>query len=187
MKQETAKNKTEPSPVLPPSLYSLYLLMTSDNQRLFSKAFTFAWHQLNDRRKNPFLDIVIYYWIIESMRYKTGLSASELAMLMIIYDLTDCGRGIIHSQRVDNAILLPNLTKLGKDRYLYRLRCIHGLIERSTRDSSAPYLARSVSRHPVFIRMTPKGVNIVHTLEKDLHRLLMLSSYNNLTGANRKA
>lgn len=169
-----------PAPSLPSSLSSLYSLLDIQQKRLFNKVFMFLWDYVRKRVYGSH-GVLNTYWIVEDQRIKYDLSTSELSMLSFIYHVTDGGKGIINSQVVYNGSVLPHLTLDGKIYYLYKLR-IKGFIKRTTRDTSAPYLQRSISSHPIFIQLSPAGVGVIKDIDMRVRKLIMHSSLNDIIG-----
>lgn len=167
-------------PALSPSLSSLYSLLDLQQKRLFNKVFMYLWDYVRHKVYGSH-GVINTYWIVEDMRIKYDLSTSELSMLTFLYQITGGGRGIINSQAVYNGSALPHLGYEGKKWYLYKLR-LKGYLIRSTRDTSAPYLKRSVYHSPIFIQLSPSGVGVVKDIEKRTQRLIMTSSLNDITG-----
>ena len=125
------------------------------------------------------------YYVVDLLRLRLNLTTSELSALCYLYQVTGKGAKIVHSDIVYNSVILPHLLKCSKSYTLTQLR-IQGYIIRLNRDPSQPYLSRFRSNNPVFIQMTPKGVNTIHNMEKDIYRLLLSSSLDDLTGVNNK-
>lgn len=168
------------APPLPSSLTSLYSLLDSQQQRLFNKVFMFLWDYVR-RRVHGSHGVLNTYWIVDDQRIKYDLSTSELSMLTFIYHVTGGGKGIINSQVVYNGSVLPRVAHSTKSWYLTMLRN-KGLIVRTTRDTSAPYLRRSISRSPIFIQLSPSGVGVIKDIDRHVKTLIMHSSLNDIIG-----
>lgn len=174
-------------PSLPPELKTIYVNLSIENQNIFNKVFLWVWRYIFNlrafvKRSNG----VVMFWAFNDLREKADLTASQLSVLSFIYYFSGCGRDILHSDRVYNGPLLPNDLMQSKQHIIYDL-IQKGYLTRSTRDISAPYLSRSVSRHPVFISLTRAGVQVIEGIEKDLYKVLLNTSYNELTGINKKS
>ena len=76
--------------------------------------------------------------------------------------------------------VLPNVLKQSKGAILCDLKRKR-FISRSTRNPSEPYLSRSYSSHPLFISLTTSGVRLIEGIEKELHKILINSSLDDLT------
>lgn len=175
-----------PSPSLSPSLHLLYLNLTKDNQRLFIKVYKYLWGVVCPLSRFVKYSGVLYsFWAVDRLRHRFNLSTSQLAALSYIYQVTNKGANIIHSNVVYNGMLLPHVLLGAKQHILSGLVSL-GYVSRSTKDASAPYLSRSYSSHPVFIRLTSSGVALIEGIEKDLYGLLLNTSLNELTGTNKK-
>lgn len=121
------------------------------------------------------------FWIVDDLRAKHDLCSSEFSMLTFLYHVTDGGKRIISSQAVYNGFALPHLAESGKAHYLRKLR-EGGYIIRFTRDISAPYLQRSVSRQKIFIQLTPKAVGLIKEIDRRVQSLIMTHSLHDLIG-----
>lgn len=175
-----------PAPSLPTSLSSVYSSLSPDMQKVFIRVFRFLWNYVCPLSRFIGHGGVLYsYWAIDMLRVKIDLTPSELSMLAYLYQITDQGNSTIHSDIIYNSAILPHLVMASKQGILNDLKH-SGYISRFTHDSSAPYLQRSFSRQPVFIRLTSKGVGVILGIEKDLYRLLLNTSLNEITGANKK-
>jgi hypothetical protein len=184
MSMQTENNY--PPPSLSPSLSSVYSSLSPEMQKIFIRVFRFLWNYVSPLRKFTSPGGVLYsYWAVDMHRVKIDLTPSELSMLTYLYQVTCGGISTIHSDIVYNSAILPHILKQSKQGILNDLKH-RGYITRLTRDPSAPYLQRSISRQPVFIRLTSKGVGVILGIEKDLYRLLYNTSLNELTGANKK-
>jgi len=168
------------APALPSTLSSLYSMLDITQRRLFNKVFMFLWDYVRKKVYGSH-GVLNTYWIVEDQRIKYDLCTSELSMLTFLYDITGGGRGIIHSQAVYNGSALPHLTTSGKSWYLTMLRN-KGFILRTTRDTSAPYLRRSVYHSPVWIQLTPKAVGMIKAIDRHVQSKIMRSSLNDIIG-----
>jgi hypothetical protein len=172
-------------PPLTPSLNSAYLSFNSDMRRLFVKIYHHLWNYVNPLSRFTGHGGVLYsFWVVDLLRVRLGLTSSELAILSYLYQITDKGTNTIHSDSIYNSAVLPHVLKQSKGAILYDLKC-KGFISRSTRNLSEPYLSRSYSSHPLFISLTSSGVRVIEGIEKDLYKILLNTSLNELTGTNR--
>jgi DNA-binding MarR family transcriptional regulator len=173
-------------PLLSPALTTLYSNLSPDMKRLFVKMFRFLWDNVAPAGRFVKYGGVLYaYWAVDRLRVKIDLTPSELSIIAYLYQVTDRGNNTIHSDIIYNSVILPHILKQSKQGILNDLKH-RGYISRLTRNPSAPYLQRSFSRHPVFIRLTSSGVALIEGIEKDLYRLLLNTSLNEITGANKK-
>jgi DNA-binding MarR family transcriptional regulator len=144
------------------------------------------WNYLNPLRCYTGHGGVLYScWAIDMLRVKIDLTPSELSMLAYLYQVTDRGKSTIHSDIIYKSVILPHIQIASKQGILNDLKH-RGYISRYTHNSSAPYLQRSFSRQPVFIRLTLKGISVIQGIEKDLYKLLLNTSLDEITGANKK-
>jgi hypothetical protein len=168
------------APSLPSSLSSAYRLLDEASKRLFNKVFMWMWNYVR-RKVLTSHGVLNTYWIVDAMRIKHDLCASELSMLTFLYHITDGGKRIVSSQAVYNGLVLPHLAVAGKTDYLHRLR-VRGFLIRSSRDISAPYLQRSIARQKIFIQLTPKAVGLIKDIDRRVQTLIMTHSLNDLIG-----
>jgi hypothetical protein len=61
-----------------------------------------------------------------------------------------------------------------------------GIVTRSRVNSSSPYLQSSHDLHPVYIKLSVKGVKMVQDIERDLYKILLNTSLDDITGANKR-
>jgi hypothetical protein len=173
-------------PSLSPELLSIYLGFNEENKRIFLKMFNYLWSVVAPARKFISFGGVLYaYWAVDLLRERAGLCSSELSLLSYIYQVSNKGRNFIHSNLIYNSAVLQNIVDSSKQRKINDLKR-RGYLIRSTWDANAPYLSRSRSRQPVFIKLTYEGVRLIEGIEKDLYKILVDSSFNDLTtGINK--
>jgi len=179
-------NKTE-TPLLPPSLSYIYGSLDSNMQRLFIKIFRWCWtHAINKRSYLRRGSALFHYWSIDISRMRLGLTTAEMCLLSYLYQVTNQGSNYIHSEKVYNSMVLPNLMKDSKLAVLKTLKK-RGYVTRSYRNlSDSPYMARSFNHHPVFINLTSSGVQIIKAVEEDIYDIVYRHSMNDITGVNKK-
>jgi len=187
MTNETHTNATNgpdsaPVPSSLPSLSirlnSFYNGLDSFNRRSFVKIYKYLWGVVNKQDFNT----VSKWWVLRLVAESSGLSPSSLAVLSYLYMASNKGKDVVHSNRIYISGVLPGAIGKTVQRVTWDLKHA-GLITRHTLDPSAPYLQRSHSRQPVFIKLTLKGVQCIEGIEKDLNKLLLNSSLDDLTGA----
>jgi hypothetical protein len=171
-------------PSLPDSLNSFYNGLNSFNRGVFVKIYRYIWGVVNWKTINRG-EYVSYYWLLYGQAVRLSLPPYSLALLSYIYYMSDQGRNIIHSDKVYYSGVLPGYQPHCISVVLSRL-VRQGYIKRSTRDISAPYLARSINKHKVFISMTIKGVQLLDGITKDINKILLNTSLNDLTGVSNK-
>jgi len=81
--------------------------------------------------------------------------------------------------------VLPDLIYTSKQQLLHDIKG-KGYINRLTRDPATPYLQRSVAWRPVFIKLTPDGIQLIEDMEKDLYKILVNNCFNDLTTGSYK-
>jgi hypothetical protein len=177
--------------ILPPSLSSpikiIYDSLDTVNKSLFIKVYRYLWGvALPFRRASGPLGCVSFYWAVDIIRVKRNFTNSELNVLSYIYYITDQGKTWIHSDIVYDANLLPLLVHASVTGVLNDIK-LKGLIIRSSRNPDKPYLKTSVCTAPAFIKLTAKGVQTIKGIEEDIYKMLLNTSLNDLTGANKKA
>jgi hypothetical protein len=172
-------------PSLTPYLNSVYLSFNSDMKRLFVKVYHQLWNYVCPfKRFVGSGGILNSYWALDMLRLDSDLTSSELSMLTYLYQVTNSGTGTIHSDTIYKSVVLPHVQKQSKGAILHDLKC-KGLISRSNRNLSEPYKSSSFSSHPLFIRLTSSGVALIEGIEKDLYKLLLNTSLNEVTGINK--
>lgn len=164
-------------PQLPEHLNVLYQVLTSDNKRLFIKAFRWLWTYLNGKRVN----LGSSYWAVNLVRSRSSLPVADLSLLSYIYQVSGCGSNIVRSSDVYQADILPGYNIKTFPVILNRLKH-YGFIVRFTSDPSAPYLSRSYDRHPIFIKLTGKGVKFIEDINREVNNIMMRQSLADLTG-----
>jgi len=182
------KTKTGPftlscPPTLSPVLNKYYNSLDDVNKVLFKQIFSFLWgvvFNLGTNRKKP-EGILFYYWCVDHIREKYNLTNSELSYLAYLYHATSKGRRFVCSADVYNNQVLDNVKYQTRKQILLNLHK-RALILRSWSNPDEPYLQKSYRSRPVFLRLTPAGVDLVETMEKDLYKVLLNSSLNDLTG-----
>jgi hypothetical protein len=178
-------NSADP-PSLSPALTTLYSTLSPDNKQIFVKVFKFLWSVVIPARRFTDSGGMLYsFWLVDLLRHRSGLSSSELSLLTYLYQVTEKGNKTIHSNIIYNGMLLPDNIRVSKQRLLNGFKR-KGYIIRLTRDPSVPYLRRSISQQPVFIKLTSSGVRLIEGIEKELRKILINSSLDDLTGANKK-
>lgn len=173
-------------PSLSPELNRFYSMLSGDNKRIFSRVFLWVWRYLFGLRS--FIEragSLSMYWAIDMERQKLNITHSQLAVLSFIYYASGCGHQIIHSDSVYNSPVLPNNLKTSKEHILCELKLM-GYVERFTRNPSAPYLSSSVNRHPVYLKLSDKAINMIQGVEGNIYKLIIHTSLDDLTGANKK-
>lgn len=179
------------SPVSPPSLspelVNLYQSLSIDQQRLFIKVFRYLWGvvlpaQSFRGRSGPLRS----YWALDIVLRSYSLSPALLSLLTFIYYMTQEGRKYICTADVySNNSILPYCNAGSKQDYISMLKR-RGYLSRSYSNPDQPYLKRSFRRQPVFIKLSPAGVHVITGIEKDLYKLLLNTSLNDLTGKNKR-
>jgi hypothetical protein len=191
MAEELTTNELK-SPVLPsspslsPSLTNLYSSLDVFNRGVFMQVFRFLWAYLFGSQSQIRRCGVLYnFWIIDSLRLSSGLTASELSALTWLYQRTNKGIKMVHSESFYNSGVVPDLLHVSKIELLNDLKQ-YGYITRHTKDPGQPYSQRAQhNKQPVFIFLTRSGVQLIEGIEKDMYKLLLNSSFNNLTGIKK--
>jgi len=174
-------------PFLPPDLANIYSSLPDDMKRLFNKVFSYLWGAVAPARRFVSGGGVLWaFWIVDMLRIKNNLTASELSALSYLYQITNKGSKIVKSETVYNGMVLPDLLQESKTTLLHKLKR-KGYIIRLNRDISAPYLQRSIARQRVFIQMTGKAIFLIEEMERDLYHLLLNTSFNTITGVNKRS
>jgi hypothetical protein len=172
-------------PSLPSSLSISYQSLTIDMQRLFIKVFKYLYSVAHIRRYNDAGGLLLSWWAVDIVRARSSLSGSEFAILTYIYQMSNKGAKVLHSDNVYFGPVVPDLKRTAKMGVLCSL-VRSGYLSRSTRNHQDPFYSRSVCSHPVYITLTCAGVKVIEDIEKDLYKLLLRSSLDDLTGKHKK-
>lgn len=184
-KQKIVFSSSPPS--LSPGLLSFYSVLCEADKKLFNHVYIEIWRYLFTVRSSVSRPgAVPLLWAVDLSRFNHCISYPQLVLLSFLYYMSCCGRGVIHSNSVYKSPLLSMLTPSSKKVYLWDLAKL-GYITRSTRDLSRPYLSRSVSRAPAFIILSPSGVKLIQDIEKEIYNIMLNTSFDDLTGANKKS
>jgi len=167
-----------PLPTLSPQLNVLYNSLNDDMRRIFVKIYSYLWGVVNDQGCSG---VVSKWWVLRLVAESAGLPPSSFAVLSYLYMTTNKGRKLIRSKYIYLAGVLPGAVPKTVQRVVWDLKHA-GLITRHTRNPDEPYLQRSHSRQPVFLKLTYKGVALIEGIEQDLNKLLLNTSFNDLTG-----
>ena len=185
----TKSTKLSSAPSLSPSLTTLYQTLNVNDRRLFVKIYRYLWGVVAPASRFVRSYGLLYsYWALDLLRVRADLTTTELSLLSYLYQVTNKGRKYIHTAAIYNSAVLPGLvehTKCCRITDLVR----RGFIIRNWRDPIAnKYTSRYFGwRSPVFICLTPSGVALVENIEKDLYKLLLSTSLDDITGRNKKA
>jgi hypothetical protein len=173
-------------PSLPLSLSIDYNSMPELLRPLFIKVFKYLWGVVHYRRFKDPGSVLMSLWAVDIARSRCSLSRSELAILTFIYQMSNKNSKLLHSDSVYYSGVCPDL-KISAKMNILSLMVKRGYIIRSYKNTDEPYLKRSFVSHPVFIRLSSSGVLLLQGIEKDLYRLLLRSSLDDLTGKHKKA
>jgi hypothetical protein len=171
-------------PSLPNSLNSFYNSLDSFNRGVFVKIYRYLWGVVNWKIINRG-EYVASYWLLYGQMVRADLSPYGFALLSYIYYMTDRGANTIHSSKIYNSDVLPGYKTSSIQVILTRLMTA-GYIKRYTRDLSGSYLSVSRSRHPEFVKLSPEGLKLVEDMTKNINKILLNTSFNDLIGANKK-
>lgn len=179
--ENNGRNNSQEPPPLPPSLTDLYCNLDSRSKGLFNKVFKWLWVYLNGRKVN----LIFFYWCVDRARRKHKLTCTELSLLSWLYQSSFQGSRCVNSAYLYNGGAFPYLLRDAITTTLNDLKH-KGYISRSTSDPSLPFLSRSYSRQPVFISLTGVGVRLIQTIDQELYKTMLHSSFNDITGTNKK-
>jgi hypothetical protein len=121
-----------------------------------------------------------HYVITDSYKLPFGL----VALLSWLYQVSGKGALIIDTRRFKGTRPVA-MGVANHWEYMATLRK-SGYITRFTRDPSAPYLLRSVSRQPIFIKVTDQGCKLIENIERDTYNLIMRSVMREITTGKPK-
>lgn len=172
-------------PVLPNSLNSFYNSLGVFNRGVFIKIFRYVWRyvHLTSIKHN---DLISMYWLVYGPVDLSGIPSYSFALLSYIYYITKQGKNYIHSDIIYNSGVLPGL-KIHTIAQAVTNLARSGYLMRSTKDPGQPYSHRAQhNRQPVYIRLTPAGLRVIEDMTKQINKILLNTSLNDLTGANKK-
>lgn len=173
------------SPPLSPGLLLSYQVLDDNLKPLFIKVFKYLWGVVHRRRYFAPGDVLLNFWAVNMARRSASLSLSQLAILTYIYQMSNKGKIFIHSDSIYNVDMLPGAKRPAKINAISIL-IKRGYLFRSCKNTDQPYLKRSYTLHPVFIRLTPAGITLIEGIEKKIYKFLLNTSLNDLTGVNKK-
>ena len=166
-------------PLLSSHLNSLYNSLDDFNKGVFVKMYGFIWGVVNNGKHNP----ITSYWAVHLVC--SSLPSSHLAVLTFLYQVSYKGVKYIHSNSIYNSPVLADMVHDSKKTLLNELKRA-GYITRHTKDPGRPFVHEAQhNKQPVFIKMTNKGVKTIEDIQKDMNRILMNTSFNDLTGIKK--
>jgi DNA-binding MarR family transcriptional regulator len=173
-------------PELDKNLISLYGVLDDSTKSLFNKVYKYLWTFVNGRK----MDLINSYWCVDMLRTRLDLTPSQLAMLTYLYQVTNKGKRYIHNDLIYAAPILPHLLRspasTSMQVLLYYLK-EKGYIIRSRYDPVNRCYKWGRNRRPVFLNLSASGVKLIEDLNKDISRILLNTSLNDITGANKRA
>jgi len=179
--ENLAVNTGVPSlPSLSPGLINSYNLLNDELKRLFNRVFRYLWGVVNAKR----VTVVSSYWAVNYFRALCSLSPSELTILSFMYQMSNKGANIMRTDQIYISVL-PDLKRTAKMNII-SLMVRRGYITRSRRNDLSVHLQASHDVRPIFVKLSPAGVRLIEGIEKDIDRLLLRSSLNDLTGVTTK-
>jgi len=162
-----------------------YQVLDDDMRRLFIKIYKYLWGVVNARSVKR-CGVTSYFWLITRVSLSSGLSPSSFLLLSYLYMVTNGGKKYIHSNTVYGSCSIPGAMPGTYQRVMWDLKHA-GLLSRHHKDPDQPYLQRAQhNKQPVFIALTRAGVQLIEGIEKDLYKMLLNTSLNDLTGQNKK-
>jgi len=174
-------------PSLSPELNSLYHSLSIEQQQVFIKVFNYLWGCVVPASRFNGRGASLYsFWVIDYLRQCSGLSSSLFSLLVFIYHITGRNKHFICTDQVyNNDGIMFNYCQGAKQNKLSQLTKL-GYLVRSWSNPDQPYLQKSYRSRPVFIKLSPSGIALIHDIEKDLYKLLLNTSLNDLTGVSNK-
>ena len=180
----TGRTNIPDLPLLSSSLNSLYNSLDGFNKGVFIRVYNYLWGVVNDYSVKR-AGVVSHYWLLFMILRSSPLSSPSLALLSYLYLMTNKGNRLIHSNIVYNSGVLYGYGWRSVQRVLYNMKRA-GYITRHTKDPGRPYSQSAQhNKQPVFIKMTNKGIKTIQDMEKDMNRILMNTSFNDLTGMKK--
>ena len=172
-------------PSLSSHLNSLYLSLNDDMRRLFIRIYKYLWGVVNSYSVRS-CGVVSYHWLLSRVAASSSLAPSSLVLLSYLYMMTNKGTKLIHSNIVHNSGVLPGALPITVQRVTWDLKH-SGYITRHTKDPGQPYSHRAQhNKQPVYIRLTPAGLRVIEDMTKEINKLLLNTSLNDLTGISNK-
>ena len=114
----TKELKSPVLPSVPPlstSLTKLYNSLDSFNRGVFMQVFRFLWaHLLGSHSQIRRCNVLYNFWLVDSARLHLSLTTSELCALTWLYQYTDKGVKMVHSELFYNSGVVPDLTPVSK-------------------------------------------------------------------------
>jgi len=155
---------TSSPPSLSPELLEMYNSLSDANKQIFVKVFRYLWGVVCPlSRFVRFGGILHSFWAVDQLRDKYGLNDTRLVLLSYLYQVSNAGKKVIHSETVFNSMVLPNVTTSTKRRELFRLRH-DGYITRTRRDPARLHYVSGFSPGNAFIVLLPSGVSLIEKL-----------------------
>ena len=171
-------------PSLPSDLKSLYLNMGDDEKRLFNRVYVSLWGVVNTYNIKR-SGIASYYWLLSMVAGASSLAPSSLVVLSYLYMMSNKGSKLIHSNTLYLSGCVPGALFKTYQRITWDLKH-DGYITRHTKDPGQPYNHKAQhNRQPVYIKITGKGLKIIEGMEKDVNKILLNTSFNDLTGIKK--
>ena len=172
-------------PSLSNQLNGLYQVLDDDMKRLFIKMYRYLWGVVNSYSVKS-CGVVSYHWLINRVAASSSLAPSSLVLLSYLYMMTNKGTKLIHSNIVINSGVLPGALPITVQRVTWDLKHA-GFITRHTKDPGQPYSQRAQhNKQPVFIRLTPAGLRVIEDMTRQINKILLNTSLNDLTGVSNK-
>jgi len=173
-------------PSLSSDLLNLYDSLDSFNRGVFVKIYRYLWNVVYPwRRLTGHASMFYTFWAVDQIRCKYNIPGHHFCLLSFISHATDKGKNYIKSSRVFNSGVLPGVQPQCKDVYLSELKKM-GYVVRSWYDPKTPRYKPFYMARKGYINLSPEGIELITSIEHDLYKLLMRSSLNDLTGANKK-
>jgi len=173
---------TGPGFILPSSLSSLYSSLSTINKSVFIRVFSYLWRYFMFKRS--VYSCMHNYWAVEECLIKNNISNYEYALLSLLYQQTNAGKSVVHSQRLYDFKLCDMHIDTMRQK-LIKFKDL-GYITRYSRDPSAPYLQRSCSIQKVYIMLSGKGVELFDKIERDVYNMVRGSALKDITTGNKK-
>jgi len=179
-------NDLSSSPSLSPDLLKMYNSLSDVNKQIFVKVFKYLWGVVCPLSRFVRHGGILHsFWAVDQIRDKYGLNDTRLVLLSYLYQVSNAGKKVVHTDTIYNGMILPNIIESTKRRELFKLKH-DGYINRTRRDPSRLHYVSGFSPGNAFIILLPSGVSLIEKFEKELYNLLLQSSLNDLTGANKK-
>jgi DNA-binding MarR family transcriptional regulator len=170
-------------PALPLSLNSFYNSLDAFNKGVFIKIYRYLWGVVNWKTINR-CEYVSSFWLLYGQMVRADLSPYAFSLLSYIYYMTNRGTETIRSSKIYNSDAIYSYKSSSIQCILTRLTKA-GYVNRYTRDLTGSHLSCNRSRHTEFVKLSSAGLKLIEDMTKNINRILLNSSLNDLTSIKK--